>query len=53
MGNPIDKSVYVDYKGKRVYFCCAGCPETFNKDPEKISQDPCRQGEAVEDVPKK
>lgn len=35
MGGKIDKSVYADYKGKRIYFCCAGCPETFLKDPEK------------------
>jgi YHS domain-containing protein len=31
----IDKSVYVDYKGKRIYFCCKGCDAEFNKDPEK------------------
>lgn len=53
MGNPIDKSVFVDYKGKRVYFCCAGCPETFKKDPEKYLKILADRGEAVEDVPKK
>ncbi len=31
----IDKSVYVDYKGKRIYFCCKGCDAEFAKDPEK------------------
>ncbi len=25
----------VEYKGKTYYFCCAGCPETFKKAPEK------------------
>lgn len=35
MGNPIDKNVFVEYKGKKVYFCCPGCIETFEKDPEK------------------
>ena len=35
MGNPIDKSIYVDYKGERVYFCRNGCPAQFEKDPEK------------------
>ena len=23
------------YKGKTYYFCCAGCPEEFKKNPEK------------------
>ena len=35
MGNPIDKNIYVDYKGRRIYFCCKACISTFNKNPEK------------------
>ena len=35
MGGDIDKSVYVDYKGRRVYFCCAGCEKKFLAEPEK------------------
>ena len=35
MGLAIDKSVYTEYKGKKVYFCCAGCINTFKEDPEK------------------
>lgn len=35
MGGKIDPDIYVEYKGRRVYFCCAGCVEQFNKDPEK------------------
>jgi YHS domain-containing protein len=34
-GNPINKNLFVEYKGKKVYFCCAGCPETFLANPEK------------------
>jgi len=34
MGGEIDRNVYVDHQGKRIYFCCAGCIDTFNKDPE-------------------
>jgi YHS domain-containing protein len=34
MGGAINKEVYADYNGKRAYFCCAGCIEPFNKDPE-------------------
>ena len=29
----IDKSVYADYQGKRIYFCCKGCDAEFNKNP--------------------
>lgn len=35
LGGNIDKNVYVDYQGKRVYFCCQGCDNEFKKDPEK------------------
>ena len=35
MGGAIDKNIYVDYKGQRIYFCCNGCPAQFKKDPEK------------------
>jgi YHS domain-containing protein len=35
MGGKINKSLYADYDGKRVYFCCTACPEPFKKDPEK------------------
>ena len=34
-GGKIDKSVYTDYKGHRVYYCCKGCDKDFMKDPER------------------
>jgi len=34
-GNKIDKNVFVEYKGKKVYFCCADCKGKFEADPEK------------------
>jgi YHS domain-containing protein len=34
-GNKIDKNVFVEYKGKKVYFCCAECKAVFEKAPEK------------------
>lgn len=34
-GNPINKAVYTDYKGKMVYFCCPDCIAVFSKNPEK------------------
>jgi YHS domain-containing protein len=53
MGNPIDRSIFVDYKGKRVYFCCSMCPETFRQDPEKYLKVLADRGEAVEEIGKK
>lgn len=35
MDSPIDPSVYVEYKGKRVYFCCSVCDAKFLADPER------------------
>jgi len=34
-GNKINKNVFVEYKGKKVYFCCADCKAAFEKEPEK------------------
>ena len=34
-GNPINKDLFVEYKGKKVYFCCAGCKEKFLANPEQ------------------
>jgi YHS domain-containing protein len=45
MGGPIQKDIFVEYQGKKVYFCCPGCEETFLKDPGKyISKLPQFQG---------
>ena len=31
-----DKAIsYQDHNGKRYYFCCDGCPDSFKKDPKK------------------
>jgi YHS domain-containing protein len=35
MGGAINKDVFVEYKGKRVYFCCKGCDKTFQANPER------------------
>ncbi len=34
-GNKIDKNVFVEYKGKKVYFCCPECKVKFEAEPEK------------------
>ena len=35
MGGKIDKTIYVDHDGKRVYFCCSACIAPFKKEPAK------------------
>jgi YHS domain-containing protein len=35
MGGAINKDIFGEYKGRKVYFCCAGCKDAFEKDPEK------------------
>ncbi len=35
MGGKINKEIYADHDGKRVYFCCAMCIDTFKKDSAK------------------
>ncbi|MBE3070972.1 MAG: YHS domain-containing protein [Planctomycetes bacterium] len=35
MGGPIDPKMFTEYKGRRIYFCCAACIEKFKADPAK------------------
>ena len=35
MEGSINKELYTEYKGKKVYFCCPGCKEKFEKEPDK------------------
>ena len=35
MEAPIDKDIYVEFRGKKVYFCCDGCQQKFMEEPEK------------------
>ncbi|MGB7911970.1 MAG: YHS domain-containing protein [Desulfobaccales bacterium] len=34
LGNKINKNIYTDYQGQRIYFCCPGCIDVFKKNPE-------------------
>jgi YHS domain-containing protein len=35
MGDAINKNIYTEYKGKKVYFCTPMCKAEFEKNPEK------------------
>lgn len=34
-GGSIDKTIFTEYRGKKVYFCCQDCMDEFKVDPEK------------------
>ncbi len=34
-GNAINPKIFVDYEGRRIYFCCTLCPPKFKADPQK------------------
>ena len=51
MGNEIQKEVYTDHEGKRIYFCCPPCIEKFKADPGKYLRKMEEEGVRPEDAP--
>jgi len=51
LGGAIDRRLYVDYKGYRIYFCCKGCPEQFMENPEKYMKIIRESGVTLEKAP--
>jgi YHS domain-containing protein len=51
LGGNIDKQVYADYQGKRIYFCCKGCDAQFKKNPEKYMKKLQEEGVTPEPTP--
>jgi len=51
LAGKIDKSLYTDYEGKRVYFCCASCKDDFMKDPGGYIKKMEDQGVVLEKTP--
>lgn len=47
----IDKNIYVDYQGQRVYLCCEVCKNLFTKFPEKYMQKFKDAGAVLETIP--
>jgi YHS domain-containing protein len=39
MGGAIDKSLFVEYEGRRIYVCCNGCVETVRQNPAKYAKE--------------
>jgi len=51
MEGTVNKNIYADYKGKRIYFCCPPCLREFNKNPEKYMKKLEEQGVVLEKAP--
>ena len=51
LGGNVDQKVFVDYQGKRIYFCCQGCDAEFKKDPEKYMKKIREMGITLEKCP--
>lgn len=50
MGGEINKDLYVDVSGKRVYVCCAGCIEPIKMDPETYLNKLEKMGQKAESI---
>lgn len=51
LGGKIDKEIYTDFEGKRIYFCCKGCIAVFQKDPAKYIKKLENEGVSLEEAP--
>jgi len=51
MGGKINRAIYADHDGKRVYFCCQACVAEFEKDPEKYIRKLEDEGVVLEPAP--
>ena len=51
LGGRINKGLHADCQGERVYFCCPGCIEPFQKNPEKFLKKMEEQGVTPEKSP--
>lgn len=49
-GTIVNKKLYADYKGERIYFCCMACPSQFAKDPEKYVKKLKEMGQEPEKI---
>ncbi len=38
-GESVKEKHFVDYQGKRFYFCCSHCIKKFNKNPSQYLKD--------------
>ena len=51
MGGAINKTMYVDHDGKRIYACCGGCIAPIKADPAKYIQKLEAEGVTLDKTP--
>ena len=51
MGGEVNKKLFVDYDGKRVYVCCGMCVNTVKKDPTKYIKKLEAEGVTLDKTP--
>ncbi len=55
MGNKVDdvdRKLFIDYKGKRIYVCCSRCLSIVKDDPEKYVKALEAKGIVLDETPK-
>ena len=50
-GNPVNKSLFVDAEGYRIYVCCGGCVQAVQADPAKYIAQMQADGVELEKAP--
>jgi len=51
MGGDIDRTLFADYQGQRVYFCCGMCTPKFRATPQKYLDAMAKAGVVPEKTP--
>lgn len=51
MGGAINKTLYTDHDGKRIYVCCPGCVDVIKKNPAKYIQQLEAKGITLDKAP--
>ncbi len=52
MGGKVDRKLYVDHGGMRIYVCCQGCTDAVRKDPVRHIEKLAEKGEVPAAAPK-
>jgi hypothetical protein len=50
---PVDKTLHIDVKGKRIYVCCKGCTNQIKANPDKYIKRLEDKGIVIDKTPKK
>ena len=50
-GSPVNKSLYVDAEGYRIYVCCGGCEKAVKANPAKYIAQMKAEGVELEKAP--